>query len=77
MIHDQDHPFQFTESLAGIPEIRISAGYIHIRSVLLYAFVSLEHDKPELLYARTTIFDQLSIGGGRYQPMGVVIELDQ
>ena len=62
------------ESLAGIPEIRVSAGYIHIRSAMLYAFVSLEADQPELLYARTNIFEQLGIAGGRYQPLGVQVE---
>ena len=61
------------QSLAGIPEIRVSAGYVHIRSASLYAFVSLENKRPELLYARTSIFEQLGIRGGRYQPMGVTL----
>ena len=72
--HDSIELPRMDQSLAGIPEIRVSSGYVHIRSAMLYAFVSLENERPELLYARTSIFEQLGVGGGRYQPAGVKIE---
>ncbi len=52
--------------------IRVAGACVHVRGPSLYAFVSIEHpDRPDLLYARTDIFNRLGIAGGRYQPLGV------
>lgn len=56
---------------ASVPEIRSSGGCVHVHSPTIYAFISSEHDRPELLYARTPMFASLRVGGGRYQPQGV------
>ncbi len=56
---------------ASVPEIRSSGGCVHVHSATIYAFISSEHDRPELLYARTPIFASLRVGGGRYQPQEV------
>lgn len=55
----------------GVPQIRVAGDRVHVQSPLLYAFVSIEHEEPELLYARTQVFRLLGIAGGRYQPQGV------
>ncbi len=50
---------------------------IHIECDSLYAFVSIERSgEPELLYARTDVFERLGIPGGRYQPLGARVVLD-
>lgn len=60
---------------ASYSQVRCSGGCVHLQSPSMYAFVSIEGDEPELLYARTRIFEMLGIAGGRYQPLGVrVIE---
>jgi hypothetical protein len=60
---------------AGYPQVRCSGGCVHVHSPSMYAFVSVEDDEPNLLYARTQIFEALGIAGGRYHPLGVrVIE---
>lgn len=59
----------------GVPNLRSSGGRLHVQSPVLYAFLSTEHPSaPELLYARTPIFEMLGIAGGRYQPLGASIE---
>ncbi len=57
--------------------IRLTGGCLHVRCAQLYAFVRInDPERPELLYARTPIFSRLKIPGGRYQPLGVEIEVD-
>lgn len=60
-------------SQGGSPELRSSGGRVHVHSPTIYAFVSIEHDEPELLYARTTMFERMGIAGGRYQPQRVEV----
>ena len=59
--------------MSSTSDVRISGDCVHIQSPMLYAFVSIAHDEPELLYARTPIFEHLRIAGGRYQPRGVSV----
>ncbi len=60
----------------SVPEIQAANGHVHLRSPMMYAFVSIDRpDAPELLYARTTIFSILGIAGGRYQPRGAAVVL--
>jgi hypothetical protein len=61
--------------LPAQPSIRSSGGHVLVQSPTIYAFVSIEQpEQPALLYARTSVFDRLSISGGRYQPMGARID---
>ena len=67
-------PDRVTRGFA-IPSLRVAGGRLHVQSPMLYAFVSIEHpESPELLYARTPIFEMLGVAGGRYQPMGARVE---
>lgn len=59
--------------LNSIASVQTSGGCVHIHSPSMYAFVSIEHDEPKLLYARTRIFEALKITGGRYQPKSVAV----
>lgn len=57
--------------------IRIAGDCVHIHGPGLYAFVSIKNpNQPELLYARTNVFERLGISGGRYQPLGARVVLD-
>ena len=66
-------PASLIES-CSVPQIRVAGDRVHVQSPLLYAFISIEHERPELLYARTGVFGMLQIQGGRYQPQGVRVE---
>ena len=56
--------------------IRIAGDCVHIHGPELYAFVSIKNpNQPELLYARTNVFERLGISGGRYQPLGARVVL--
>ncbi|MEX0876643.1 MAG: hypothetical protein WD114_04205 [Phycisphaerales bacterium] len=55
----------------GPIECTTAADCLLIRGPHIYAFVRLAADSPQLLYARTTIFQTLNIPGGRYQVIGV------
>ena len=59
----------------GVPDLRSSGGRVHVHSPTIYAFVSIEHDEPELMYARTTMFERMGIAGGRYQPQRVDVRM--
>jgi len=60
---------------SGETQVRVAGGCVHVHGPSLYAFISIEHpDQPELLYARTDVFERLQILGGRYQPLGARVE---
>lgn len=60
----------------GETRVCLAGDCVHVHSPALYAFISIEHpQQPELLYVRTDVFARLGIAGGRYQPLGVAVEL--
>ena len=77
-LHDPKSGATNTLDLEQLPttiaSVRTSGGCVHIHSPSMYAFVSIENDEPELLYARTRIFESLRLAGGRYQPQSVTVQ---
>ncbi len=77
-LHDPRSDATTTLDLEQLPRtianVRTSGGCVHIHSPSMYAFVSIENDEPQLLYARTRIFESLKLAGGRYQPQSVTVQ---
>ncbi len=66
--NDTEHIIDRPASPATITQ---SKGVIHVESPELRAHI--EHESSKLIYVRTTLFQDLKIPGGRYEPAGVMI----